>query len=247
MQSCEGCELEKSHSITGLKRNTLNYSTGRSRQAQCVSFDNSISYYKRNLAFLCQDKIVIAKTHSWRSLMDKLVRKQGGDWLTVLKAALDIYTGEMEGFAELPAANEQRHAIMKDYMKDLLFTKIKTVVNGPSAHPSAPNPKGEEIEEDDFSLEEVAIKVAIEYCLAISEVEFLFNEIYTFFLENGLEAQFVSHLCAPITAGSFMNEYVPEDLLLKLVKAKEEAREFKMVEAIILNVNLESYAGKVSP
>lgn len=44
-----------------------------------------------------------------------------------------------------------------------------------------------------------------------------------------------------------MNEYVPEDLLLKLVKAKEEAREFKMVEAIILNVNLESYAGKVTP
>ena len=188
MQSCEGCELEKSHSMIGLKRNTFNYSTGRSRQvAQCVSFDNSISYYKRNLAFLCQDKIVIAKTHSWRNLMDKLVRKQGEDWLTVLKAALEIYTGEMEGFAELPAANEQRHAIMKDYMKDLLLTKIKTVVSRPSARPSAPNPEGEEIEED-FSLEEVAIKVAIEYCLAISEVEFLFNEIYTFFLENELEA-----------------------------------------------------------
>lgn len=76
---------------------------------------------------------------------------------------------------------------MKDYMKDLLLTKIKTVVNGPGASTSAPNPEGEEIEED-FSLEEVAIKVAIEYCLAISEVEFLFNEIYTFFLENELEA-----------------------------------------------------------
>ena len=37
--------------------------------------------------------------------MDKLVRKQGEDWLTVLKAALEIYSGEMEGFAELPAAN----------------------------------------------------------------------------------------------------------------------------------------------
>ena len=94
----------------------------------------------------------------------------------------------MEGFAELPAANEQKHAIMKDYMKDLLFTKIKTVVNRPSASTSAPDPEGEEVEELHFSLEEVAIKVAIEYCLAISEVEFLFAEIYTFFLENELEA-----------------------------------------------------------
>jgi len=72
--------------------------------------------------------VVIAKIPSWKETMDKLVHKQGEDWLTVLKAALEIFTGDMKGFAMLPAAKEQRQAFMRDYMKNLLTNSIKTVI-----------------------------------------------------------------------------------------------------------------------
>ena len=60
------------------------------------------------MAFLCNQKIVVAKIPSWKDLLDKMINKQGEDWLTVLKAAIEIFTGDMKGFALLPAAKEQR-------------------------------------------------------------------------------------------------------------------------------------------
>jgi len=36
----------------------------------------------------------------------------------------------------------------------------------------------------------VAIKVAIEFCLNIKEVDYLFGEIYNLFIEKGLEEKF---------------------------------------------------------
>ena len=72
--------------------------------------------------------------------------------------------------------------------------------------------------------------MAVEFCLAIADVEFLFGDIYQYFLSKGLEDLFVEHLCAPILTGQFSSEYVPEDLLLKLIKAKEEQQEFNTVE-----------------
>jgi len=93
-----------------------------------VNFANTVCFYKRTLAFLCEDKIVLAKLHSWKDLIERLVR-EGADWLTVLKAALEIYSGDMKGFALLPAAKEQRQTYLKEYMKKLIIDSIQTVVN----------------------------------------------------------------------------------------------------------------------
>ena len=59
----------------------------------------------------------------------KDITDAGHDWLTVLKVALEIYKGDLKGFAMLPAALENRQAYMQDYMKNLLITSIQTVVN----------------------------------------------------------------------------------------------------------------------
>ena len=97
-----------------------------------------------------------------------------------------------------------------------------------------------------FSIEEVAIRVSIEFCLAISDVEFLFGDIYSFFEKKDLSQQFVNNLCAPIIGGSFVKTCVPQDLLLKLIRAEEVKREYNKIEQIILNINMIPYNGKVN-
>ena len=131
---------------------------------------------------------------------------------------------------------------MQDYMKSLLKSSIETVVNKYHRNQTV----NENQESCAFSMKEIAIKVSIEFCLAISDVGFLFNEIYNFFEEKGMSEQFVINLCSPILAGSFVNECVPEDLLLRLIRLKEEDREYNTMEHIILNINMTPYNGKVN-
>ena len=69
-----------------------------------------------------------------------------------------------------------------------------------------------------FQIEEVAIKIAIEFCLAIRQSSFLFSEVLQFFREKGFEDIFITHMTAPIIGGEFLHEDVPADLLLKLIK-----------------------------
>lgn len=52
-------------------------------------------------------------------------------------------------------------------------------------------------------MEKVVIKVAVEFCLAIEEIPFLFGEIYNTLEAKGLESQFIRNLSAPIIAGEF--------------------------------------------
>ena len=99
------------------------------------------------------------------------ITEQGQDWLTILKVALQIYNGDMKGFALLPAAIKQRKIFMQDYMKSLLKSSIETVVNKYHRNQTV----NDNQESCAFSMKEIAIKVSIEFCLAISDVGFLFN------------------------------------------------------------------------
>ena len=146
----------------------------------------------------------------------------------MLKVALEIYNGEIKGFALLPDATERRRSFLKDYMKKLILTSIQTVIfkfkssgNEASQSDSTHNDSDESYE-DNFSIDKIAIKVSIEFCLQISEAEYLFTEIYQFFAEKELEDKFISHLCAPIIAGQFRSEVIPEYILQKMVRMYED-------------------------
>ena len=126
----------------------------------------------------------------------------------MLKVALEIYNGEIKGFALLPDAKERRQSFLKDYMKKLISTSIQTVIfkykgDGNNIHSDSTHNDSDESYEDNFSIEKIAIKVSIEFCLQIQEVSYLFGDIYRFFQDRDLEDKFVSHLCAPIIAGQF--------------------------------------------
>lgn len=216
-----------------VRRVPVTFSMEKSRQTGFYhNHHNTVGIYKQTVILACEKSIYAAKLTTWKDFMDKLVHKDGADWLTVLKAALEIYSGEMKGFVMLPSAKEERKAYMHDYMKRLILSSIRKIVNkyhntsssGAVASPDAATQVSSSSSSmiNTSQIDEVAIKVAVEFCLAISDVKFLFGDIYQFFVGVGLEDLFIEHLCAPLLTGQFSAEYVPEDLLLKLIKAKEE-------------------------
>jgi hypothetical protein len=54
--------------------------------------------------------------------------KEKHDWLAVLKVALEIYNGDLKGFAKVADEKELREVQMKSYLKELLKTSIETVI-----------------------------------------------------------------------------------------------------------------------
>ena len=101
---------------------------GAMAERKVFNFNNTICQFKKNIIFIASSKIYRARLLSWREFIDKLKFADNHDWLTVLKVALEIFNGEIKGFALLPDAKERRQSFLKDYMKKLILTSIQTVI-----------------------------------------------------------------------------------------------------------------------
>ena len=64
----------------------------------------------------------------WEEYIDLIRRTDPDDWLKVLRAAVDIYTGKMVGLAGLPDQREKREILLRERMKDLLKENIETCI-----------------------------------------------------------------------------------------------------------------------
>lgn len=56
---------------------------------------------------------------SWKEYIEHL-KEERVDWLAILKVALEIYNGELRGYANVPDEKEVREAMLKIYMKELI-------------------------------------------------------------------------------------------------------------------------------
>ena len=134
VEGTRASELETGHMVKDIKPGLVTYhvdhpdGNGSIVERKVLNFNNTICQYKKNIIFLGSNKIYRARLLSWREFIDKLKFTDNHDWLTVLKVALEIYNGEIKGFALLPDAKERRQSFLKDYMKKLIITSIQTVI-----------------------------------------------------------------------------------------------------------------------
>jgi len=110
-------ELEKGFEVQDIKSTLL--------QSQMVmNFNQCVKRYKANVFFMCGKTIVRGKLFSWKEYLDHIKFKENCDWLTVLKVALEIYTGESKGYAKVPDEKEIREGILKGFMKDMIKESV---------------------------------------------------------------------------------------------------------------------------
>lgn len=128
--------------------------------------------------------------------------------MALLKLALEIYNGDLKGYAKVPEEKEIREAQMQSYMKDLLRTNIEKQLLGRKLRSRDNN----EEQSKGPGSEETAIKVAIEYCLNIGAVDFMFTEILQLFELNNLRVRFIANLEPFLISGQFKKALVPEKI-----------------------------------
>ena len=177
--------------------------------------------------------------------------KENNNWLSILKLALEIYNGDLRGYANVPDEKEVREKNLKGYMEDLVKSNIETVIlkfkkkENKSVGKENYSTSGSGSSQGDFQTDAIAIKVAIEFCLNIGSIKFLFNDMLLLFEHNNLRKKFIENLEPFIISGQFRKEVIPEEILdeiLTIYENKGEAlHQLKNLERIVQQLELKKY------
>ena len=110
------CELEKGH----INQTIIT--------THASNVNNTMCQYKKNILAIGDHEIYHARMFSWTEYIDKLRYFDNVEWITLLKVAVDIYCGEIKGFALVPDTQEKREKMMKIYMRKLIMDTCQTVI-----------------------------------------------------------------------------------------------------------------------
>lgn len=219
-------EVEKGTKI--LNQNTK-YALTRDSQ----NFNNRITTYENSFVVL-EDEILCANLYLSLSYLLELQHKYG--WIVCMKAALEIYNGDMKGFSGVPCITEEREATLIDPLKDLVKQGISKMVKLFHGSRLAGSLGQGNLEEDNNT-----IKVAIEFCHEIKANDFLFSKIFEEFEKEGFEDKFVENLEPFILGGYFKEELIPDVVLKRIVDYYLEQRKYDVLARIVSCLNFSSY------
>ena len=162
----------------------------------------------------------------WEEYLD-MIRKMNppDDWLHVLRAALEIYSGKMVGLAGLPDMKERREVMLRERMKDLLRENIDAVIR--------------EFQEG-ACVSQTTLRVATEFCIRVGAIDHLFGDLFLMFAEAGMEQRYFQNLDAFILSGKFKSTHIPEQILQRLLEYYRQ-HDVELLEKTILNLDLSKY------
>ena len=115
-------------------------------QMGVANFGNSMYDSGQNLIFLNGDRILRARVFAWNEYLD-LQKNSKKDWINLMKIAIEIYNGEIKGFANLPDLKEMRENLLNVYMRELIQDQVKseTAINLKNYSANAVHIKLEEV------------------------------------------------------------------------------------------------------
>ena len=83
-----------------------------------------------------------------------------------------------------------------------------------------------------------AIRVAIEFCIYIDAIFFLFTDLISLFTDENLEHIFLENLQPFILSGKFRKYAMPEEILKKIIAHYKAREDFEMLEKVIMYLHI---------
>ena len=196
---------------------------------------------------LGSSNIVLGRLSKWDEYLDRVAKYNKNDWVKLLRAALDIYKGKLKGLAEVPEEEEIREGVLKVYLKGVLKESISRII----AKIAESQQLAEDYVEDEAMQEEIqkaevrayeennkAIRVAIEFCIYIDAIFFLFTDLISLFTDENLEHIFLENLQPFILSGKFRRYVMPEEILKKIIAHYKAREDFEMLEKVIMYLHI---------
>jgi len=187
-----------------------------SDQNDRISYHQTVVPYGNTLLLACENSVFCAKLYEWNEYLDE--QKKVNKWKEALQICLKMYTGEFKGFAGLPEMQELREALVRPYLKVFIKEFLQHIME--SGAKDAENQAA----------------VVIGFCLSISAVNYLFEDMRFFFNEIQQDKVYIESLQPFILAGKFRRDEIPTEVLNILIEHYKG--DPPALERILLNLNL---------
>jgi len=181
----------------------------------------SICCQKHSVICLTSEGLVEGRLYEWNEFLDQQGNKE--NWIHILNTSIQLYSGKLKGFAELPEAQDFREETLKGYMKNYLLKSL--------------NDNLEKQKESGNETEQA--QISIEYCIIIKAYDLLFKDLFSVFNDHESKNAFLKAIKPFILKGELRTVPIIQRLFDEMVKYYSECESPEVFEQIFLLLCLE--------
>ncbi|BGP08713.1 hypothetical protein JCM10049v2_004562 [Rhodotorula toruloides] len=196
---------------------------------ETLAYSASFMTFKRKLFLLAYGDVRAGAVLSWADRILALMQPA-----TILEA-IDTMTGYLEGQVDastiaLPDDPAERRAILEPKLREILNASLGFVFSEDRLRDGS-HADGETIQQ----LFEGLVGTCVRACLLLGDPDWLFDELYERYEQNGIEGIFLERIEPYVLAGSM--HALPPSVTQRLIAVHAERRQFDAVERIVLRVD----------
>ncbi|PWY99436.1 hypothetical protein BCV70DRAFT_201004 [Testicularia cyperi] len=195
--------------------------------------NHSVKVSKGRAFFLTGSDLVVGTLMSWADRLLQYVSR--GDFLSAIELATTFYQSQALGSAVgLPSDAAERTRIVAEKVRDLMIASAEYAFAPERLTDSTHvTPDGRGV--DRTELFEGLARVCAKACLALDDLNFLFDRLYDKYEDNGIESIFVGQMEAFIMSGELRTLPIP--VVQRLVAFRRDRSEYDLAEQIIWHVD----------
>ncbi|SPO24431.1 uncharacterized protein UTRI_03699 [Ustilago trichophora] len=206
------------------------------QQVRSWALNHSVRISKGRSFFLTKQDLVVGTLLSWADRL--LLYVSQGDFLSAIELATLFHQGKFLGSAVgLPSDPNERTVIVADKLRELMAASADYAFSPDRLTDSTHvTPDGRGV--DRTSLFQGLARVSARACLTLNDLDFLFDNLYDKYEENGIEAIFVGQMEDFIVSGELRTLPIP--VVQRLVAFRRDRQEYAQAEKIIWHVDPKS-------
>ncbi|GAA5874500.1 hypothetical protein JCM3774_005737 [Rhodotorula dairenensis] len=194
-----------------------------------LSYATSFGVYKRKLFMLREIDIRAGAILTWADRV--LALMQPATILEAIETATSYYEGQIDASTiALPDNLEERKALLEPRLREILNASLDFVFSDERLRDGS-HADGETIQR----LFRDLVATSVRACLALGDPDWLFDELYERYEQNGIEGIFLDRLEPFVLAGTV--HALPPSVTQRLIGIHAERGQFAAAERIILNVD----------
>jgi vacuolar protein sorting-associated protein 8 len=190
------------------------------------AFYMSFRTYKGRVFLLGFNDISIGTLSNWADRLTALL--EGGDYIEAIRLAEAYYTGDADKITVgLPDDDNSRHAIVKEKLLEMISASLRYVLSGSSL-------QNGQLESKEKLYDDLASS-SFSACLAMKDMDFLFEEVFEAFKAASAEAIFCQTLEPYILSETIAS--IPTEVLKDLVTHYNSEDKARQLEDIICHLD----------
>ena len=190
------------------------------------SYKNLVISQDKSLFVACKRYIYLGVLLNWEQCINELFKNSKK--LEAFKLCIDIYHGKNKVLDGIPIKVVERKNSVKRVLKGLILQLILNTINVKGIFFN---------EEKSDEILSKCLNMAVELCLDVSEINFLFKEILPILEEKGYFDFFMEKIKPFILNNKITSAQLGESITLKIMKYYMKKNDYFAMSGIIININ----------